>query len=848
MGLTVAATFENQGVYFAGSTLECHIRFSNERGSTVANGSNNNHFLPPASESSSHAPSPYNNNSRHPSATSRRFTSRYRSQRPTGTNNASEFSFPVLEHDNSDYSESVMASPVLLPNSNRSTPTTTTRRYSSASPALAKTNGHYRPSPLPSNGAVVADNLKPISPNRSNGMAVFPAINDRKLSTNTANIPPQIETPRSVHNSLVGMRPGERSPSVPRRLPSSSGNNAHGSREAINSLNHHSANDTNGKDRDRFPRLSTSSVLSTPSNSLTSWLPFGLKQQQLDYSPQQQIPLRRPVVNTVNDGTPSEAGSTGLLSSIWKNLSGQSTPATRPNTRSGTITDSDLDFGVERLAIGFAEASGSLGLASSYIKPEQMEHLILHKGTNSSHDRQTKSPPIGGALGSWVPTNAAGARTQNGVPLLISSPTVLFSELVMEPGESQTFSLKILLPKSIPPSFRGRAACIAYDLVVVAKRNMLESSAYVVRIPFRVLARVGTDGSLNEFPMDSPVRMQPNHSKLTFQESASVATPRNASPSLSISSNGISIKDGEDHNNGNKLTNSAFLQKMLEYVDSSDAVEPARNSSLPEQPAATGTKTTDEEEKDLSQQNIRNACWKRAPVSFSLSEDGFTLASVWLPRRVYQLGEMVTGKIEFHRGSRRVYQVSIWLESVEAVSERFANYEPERTQELTRRVSSEHHESCSHARILGFSLASQPTAAASFSSSIVSNIWQLRIELIIGRIPSNGPDLDLSVQSQFPSFKHRPTASYKGEGPTAGRMRSSTMVAGAAAAAAAAPPGQGMSNLSIRERAVRKRYDAIEQLPAQTLSCTVPIQMYPSLSKASLSGHKDSFTIDLAKS
>ncbi|KAJ2793441.1 hypothetical protein H4S07_007051, partial [Coemansia furcata] len=31
MGLTITATFEKQGIYFAGDTLECHIRFSNER-------------------------------------------------------------------------------------------------------------------------------------------------------------------------------------------------------------------------------------------------------------------------------------------------------------------------------------------------------------------------------------------------------------------------------------------------------------------------------------------------------------------------------------------------------------------------------------------------------------------------------------------------------------------------------------------------------------------------------------------------------------------------------------------------------------------------------------------------
>ncbi|KAJ2621678.1 Golgi membrane exchange factor (Ric1p-Rgp1p) subunit [Coemansia sp. RSA 1358] len=443
------------------------------------------------------------------------------------------------------------------------------------------------------------------------------------------------------------------------------------------------------------------------------------------------------------------------------------------------------DIGIERLAIGFAEASGSLTLATPYIKPEQMELLLIHKGTDFTSGSGISSPPIGGGLGSWVPagsSNQIAGRSHKTLPLLISSPTVLFSELALAPGESQTFSLRVLLPKSLPPSFRGRTASISYDLVVVAKRNMLDSSAYVVRIPFRVLAHVNSLGALETFKFAQPIRMLPDHMKLTYQESTSISTPRNASPSLSsegdelprpasgnsetlnmeeflpsLSSLGKTKENTDDV--CEQLAKSPFLQSLLASIDSemdSDAqivpsMELDSHSTTSQSTSQTKSNTINDND---SKHNIQAICRKRAPVSFSLSQGNHTVASVWLPKRVYQLGDMVTGKLELHLGLVSVYQVSIWLESVETVSENFANYNPGRTEELTRRIYAEHHEFCRGTRTLGFSLTSLPVAAASFSSSLMSNIWQLRIELIIGvSSGSSACDFALSAATPFPPAK-----------------------------------------------------------------------------------------------
>ncbi|KAJ2550492.1 Golgi membrane exchange factor (Ric1p-Rgp1p) subunit [Coemansia sp. RSA 1933] len=635
------------------------------------------------------------------------------------------------------------------------------------------------------------------------------------------------------------------------------------------------------------------------------------------------------------DAPASDAGSSGLLSSLWRNLSGGSNPPSLPSTRAGSIVDENA--GIEHLAIGFAEMSGSLVLAASYIRPEQMELLLAHNGTDYVARKGIGSPPIGGGLSGWMPTagssNGTSSRSQKTLPLLVSSPTVLFSELDLGPGESQTFSVKVQLPKSLPPSFRGRTGRISYDLVIVAKRSMLEPSAHVVRIPFRVLAYVGSSGALDTFSMARPIQMQPGHIKLTYQDEITVSTPRNTSPSFSSEQDehsqlgshskhetlGVeflpplaSLEDPKENTSEvyKQLTSSLFLQSLIQAIDSEMSADPQVVPSIELFSHSTILESSSNGDDSDSARNIQLACRKRAPVSFSLSQDGHAVASVWLPKRVYQLGDIVAGKVDIHQGAVSVYQVSIWLESVETIGSDYASCAQSRTEELTRRVYSEHHGFCRSMRTLGFSLAPPQTTAAtaaSFNSSIISNVWQLRIELIIGASGSPAAsDYTLSAATPFPPVKllphsawtdsqssvqlmpakdtlsdddrtlasqryHYPPISAGASGSvsdhvasnvrsSSGRLRSSTIVGNGVGVigamhqhrhrvndgdSRAMQPVAQHASTSAFQRTVRRRYDAVPKLATQTLSCTVAIQMHPSPLKLPHPGHKDVYSIDI---
>ncbi|KAJ2676137.1 Golgi membrane exchange factor (Ric1p-Rgp1p) subunit [Coemansia sp. RSA 1085] len=874
MGLSITATFEKQGIYFAGDTLECHIRFENAQSVAASRD-----IAGPALSSSALLPqlgfgglSSRRSSIYH--AASRNSTSRPFAPRGTA-HNTTDSLFPALDA-NSEHSYGSGAAAV----------NNEDRRYGAPTDAANGSHTLVAPSvPTAKRPGIVSATASSSGFSSTANMPLQQQQHDRASSASPAlghNLPDnnnhnaRSDTARQLHNS--GSRKtstfGERilSGTFSERWqhnlsPTESQRNA-SSRKPSNAAPENSM----------FPRLSTSSVLSTPTTSLASWLPFGSRQPDSD-----DLPVTRP-------GAPvSDAGSgSSFLGSLWKSLS-PSLAHARP--------DAEADGGgMERVAIGFVEATGSLALSTSYIKPDQLGQLLKHKGTNYTAGAGIRSPPIGGGLGNRVPATSptihSASRTQKAIPILISSPAVLFSELELAPGESQTFSIKVQLPQALPPSFRGRVSCITYDLVVVAKRNMLESSAFVVRIPFRVLAHVSEE--TKPYSFGQPLRMPPDSIQLTFQEAAPVSTPRNASPSPLIedgelprlpfgaemadeSSGGADEREGSVDGLYDQLADSPFLRHCIDDVEL-----PADSLGSDEGHVSSVNSQDSADVEETIKRTMLRVCQRRAPVEFTLSQGGRPVASIWLPRRTYQLGDMLTGRVHLHTVKPCIYQVSIWLESVEPIRDQFASFDGERNQELTRKIYAEHHQFCRYTNTLGFALASPSAAAPSFASEIMSNVWQLRVELFIGRsFERSFNDLALSATTPFPPLRHQ-QANY-GRGalqpqspplPTAplspppsdsalspansrpNRARSSTV---AESGGKRIPDKQRLSIAADDRTAsefllprapsitMRRRYDAVHEVPVQTLSCTVAVQMHPPPSRQLLPGHQDTYVVDLSK-
>jgi len=99
----------------------------------------------------------------------------------------------------------------------------------------------------------------------------------------------------------------------------------------------------------------------------------------------------------------------------------------------------------------------------------------------------------GGELSSIKESNSNGnARS---IPILSTPQSVLFVDLQLGPGQSKSYYYKHQLPRGIPPSHKGRAMKIAYNLVVGSQRAgqaMHKNKIQYVEIPFRVLPGVNS--------------------------------------------------------------------------------------------------------------------------------------------------------------------------------------------------------------------------------------------------------------------------------------------------------------------------------------------------------------------
>ena len=106
---------------------------------------------------------------------------------------------------------------------------------------------------------------------------------------------------------------------------------------------------------------------------------------------------------------------------------------------------------------------------------------------------------IGGLLGgeevSSIKERKSSGSSSRSIPLLSTPQAILFVDLRLEPGESKSFDYRHPVPEGLPPSHKGKAMKIVYNLVVGTQRaNQVAQYSQVqrVEIPFKVLTSVNS--------------------------------------------------------------------------------------------------------------------------------------------------------------------------------------------------------------------------------------------------------------------------------------------------------------------------------------------------------------------
>ncbi|OAD02953.1 hypothetical protein MUCCIDRAFT_109804 [Mucor lusitanicus CBS 277.49] len=338
-------------------------------------------------------------------------------------------------------------------------------------------------------------------------------------------------------------------------------------------------------------------------------------------------------------------------------------------------------------------------------------------------------------------------RESQSTPVFSTPPSILFVDLNLSPGETVKYSYKLKLPKTIPPSYRGKSIRFNYYLVIgsqrsapsfsAAKKSVGAQQGHVVQIPFRVLNHVSEDGSRPIYDLMCP--------EINYTDQAIITTIPMKSSSCCSSIDGassqknpISTKSASD--------NKKCRQEFKEYIEGLLEKTAAKTSIDEIMQKQNDLYEHDEEEKQdkiyskSCQQTISRITNTSKQATFDICKNNQRVAQLHLIKTLFRLGEPIQGIIDFEGAVIPTVQISIYLESHEVVDEFIALRQPQYIARVSRKRHAGHH---------AFSV---PTGESpEFQTSAMKLQYYLKIELITtGASNANEP----TFQDKFHQYHH----------------------------------------------------------------------------------------------
>ena len=199
-------------------------------------------------------------------------------------------------------------------------------------------------------------------------------------------------------------------------------------------------------------------------------------------------------------------------------IAGKTSQPSKPSSRRGTYLApiSSQTSKAETLMMGYVQLSGSFILDGSLINMTPFESIKM-KGVIGGQGGGgvvgvEKSKRGSGLLGSFGLSGIGqslgeliggqemssfkemkGIASTKSIPIISTPQSILFVNLSLQPGESKSFSYAHRLPDDIPPTFKGRAIKIEYQLTIGTQRPQQVSRTQSIRhadFSFRVLSGV----------------------------------------------------------------------------------------------------------------------------------------------------------------------------------------------------------------------------------------------------------------------------------------------------------------------------------------------------------------------
>lgn len=211
-----------------------------------------------------------------------------------------------------------------------------------------------------------------------------------------------------------------------------------------------------------------------------------------------------------NNSTETLASEYNSKNTRWHSQNGA------PGRRSMVFGPLKFEKTAETLMMGYGQIAGSFTLDGSLVNKAPFEE-VKRKGIVGGRGgggvvraEATKREgglfaglgwgSIGESLGGLLGSNELSSinatqdiASMRSIPILSTPQSVLFVDLQLAPGESKSFTYRQRLPNNLPPTHKGRAMKISYNLTIGTQRavkNTIQHHIRTVNIPFRVLTGV----------------------------------------------------------------------------------------------------------------------------------------------------------------------------------------------------------------------------------------------------------------------------------------------------------------------------------------------------------------------
>ncbi|RPB05557.1 Rgp1-domain-containing protein [Choiromyces venosus 120613-1] len=391
--------------------------------------------------------------------------------------------------------------------------------------------------------------------------------------------------------------------------------------------------------------------------------------------------------------------------------------------------------------------------------------------------------------------NIANSRS---IPILSTPQSILFVDLRLNPGESKSYTYSFTLPKGLPPTHRGKAIKVVYNLVIGTQRpGKGVQQPKVVEIPFRVFPHVHANGSLLVHDLMSPIVLLRDEATTACIDDQTLTPPAVPSPLKKAAKQESSLED------------------FLSYVDSLLA---PRDGTLtpnslgilsPSIPASSKRFSIMEEPQITSSKDAIEMAIRRGPGGssdghcsiFEIARNGRKVATLTLARPAYKLGETITAVVDFSNAKIPCYHITAILETSESVTPSIALRSASSIHRATRKLHFQHSQSTLFSKRVVFTPTIPTSATPEFSTSGVSCAWALRLEFV---------------------------------------TPAQSLNAAAAAAAAAAGGGGGMDGVAMMEELLEQThaddrgelFEAKQNVFVESFDASIPVRVYPNAAAA----------------